>query len=167
MRSRRLTAFWMGFVLAAAGCTAWPGSDVGAPTAPPASSDQGRPIDTSLESPRLSALPDEARQALLACEVDSGIVGGMALIPSAREIPKYARFYGVEPELQTDQPAWVIQINGDLPSRTGSLLHDPTCVVIGGIATMFVSNGETIGGVTITPAPQAKAPVLELPPLEP
>src|SRR6267142_1668604 len=94
----------------------------------------GLPVDTTLEAVSASAPSAEAKAALDLCGVDAarGQVAGMALVPSSKEVGKYAPMYGTEPELKTDRPAWVIQLKGEIQGRVGVLV-DPTCVVIDGV----------------------------------
>lgn len=126
------------------------------------------PVDQTLTALSLSNLPKEAAEVLELCVGDSpDLVGGMAQVDPARDVPKYAWFWGEPPELATDDSAWVIQIAGDLTGRNGTY-HDPTCVVINGERFIFVTGGmTTIDGQEEPRSPDARPPVLTLPPLRP
>jgi len=139
---------------------AQPAPDAGAAGAPP--------VDQTLTALSLSNLPKEAAEVLELCLGDRpDRVGGMAQVDAARDVPKYAWFWGEPPELATDDPAWVVQIAGDLTGRNGTY-HDPTCVVINGERFIFVTGGmKTIDGHEEPRSLDARPPVLALPPLRP
>lgn len=142
--------------------TAAPKEVVAAPAADP-------PIDTSLRAISLSSMADDAKEAFAQCvgDGDEKLVAGMALLPSAREVPRYGWWFGKPPELQTDSQAWVIQFGGDVSTRFG-IYHDPTCVVIDGVGTFYNTNGATRpDGKKTERSELAKPPELRLPPLEP
>jgi hypothetical protein len=140
----------------------------GAQLAPTASAAGAPPVDQTLTALSLGNIPKEAAEVLELCVGDRpDLVGGMAQVDHARDVPKYAWFWGEPPELATDDPAWVVQIAGDLPGRNGTY-HDPTCVVINGERFVFVTGGmTTIDGHDEPRSPDARPPVLALPPLSP
>jgi hypothetical protein len=127
------------------------------------------PVDARLEPISLTHLSVEAKEALRLCvrEGEIPLVSGMAELASARDVPRYGWFFGKPPELQTDAPAWVVQFDGDVAARTATL-HDPTCVVIDGVRTLFGTGGVTsLDGRTERRSELAVAPELSLPPLMP
>ena len=63
-------------------------------------------------------------------------VAGMGLVPHARDVPEYAYLWGMEPEIQTDRPAWVIQLAGRVNFGAG-WADDPVCIVVDGKPTIF------------------------------
>lgn len=125
----------------------------------------GLPIDTSLTPISKSSPTKEARDALDQCwGFDDDHIAAAALISSATDAYKYAPFMGVEPELQTKDPVWVVQYRGEWDFR-GRVAPDPTCVVVDGIGTVFLTHGQ-VGQeepVLTPPIP----PSLALPPLGP
>ena len=74
--------------------------------------------------------------------------------------------FGTEPELKTDKPVWVIQLKGEVQGRAGVLV-DPTCVVVDGMPTTYLTHGAIDKGERWTPPPVKDPPVLSLPPLAP
>ena len=135
----------------------------------PATTVNEPPVDSTLMPVSLSKASEEASTALHLCvtEGQEKLVGGMAQVPSAQDVPRYGWFYGSPPELETDAPAWVVQYQGDMASRLGTL-HDPTCVVIDGRRTIFATGGYTNPqGVLRERSKLAIPPQLALPPLEP
>lgn len=167
-------------VLALLGCISIGCTTAGTPIAAPESSEgsvtaaepaapgAARPVDTSLAAVSRSAPSDDARDALSLCGVDpaSGQIAGMALVPSGAEVGKYAPMFGTEPELKTDRPVWVIQLKGEVFDRTGMLV-DPTCVVVDGVPTTYITHGAIDNGKRWTPPPVENPPTLALPPLAP
>ena len=148
-------------------------------TRPPTSSASGAP-DTSSPMPTgvvgvsASHPSADAAAAMEACQVGQLIpltqVVGMARLASARDVPRYVPLTGREPEIQTDAPAWVIQVSGDVSAvRNGEVWKDPTCVVIddqsGFYATGRVTN--VASGKVSAPGPPAIPPDSKLPPLLP
>lgn len=116
----------------------------------------------------------EAADAMARCQVGESIpltmVAAMGRVPSARDVPRYVPLTGKEPEIQTDAPAWVIQLSGDIPMpQSGEVWRDPVCVVVAGgsgyYATGPVTNTAT--GEVMTPTGPAVPPDLKLPPLAP
>jgi hypothetical protein len=113
------------------------------------------------------ATGDDAKAVAL-CDytTDTSEVVGMAKLPSARNVGKYAPVTGREPELQGDDPVWVAVIRGRVTLRDGSVAVDPTCVFDGVQRQLFITGDRIVGGVAITPMP-ATTPTLALPPLLP
>jgi hypothetical protein len=126
-------------------------------------------VDDSLAPVSLSHPSDDAKEALRLCVGDKEkLVAGMALLKSAREVPRYGWWFGNPPELDTDAPAWVVQFAGDLPRRNGGTLHDPTCVVIDGVNWMFATGGSSAADGKVEPRSDlAKPPEALLPPVQP
>jgi len=177
MRPTRILLGSVGVVtLAACSVASSGGPSAGAGTEPPSQAVAGTPVatgdapvDARLESISLTHLSAEAKEALTLCvrAGETDLVSGMAQLASAREVPRYAWFFGKPPELETDAPAWVVQFDGDVGTRSGTL-HDPTCVVIDGVRTLFGTGGATRLDGRIEPRSElAKAPELALPPLMP
>jgi hypothetical protein len=102
------------------------------------------------------------------CGVDpsNGQIAGMALVPSGPEVALYVPLFGTEPELETDQPVWVIQLQGKIRYRSGTFI-DPTCVVSGGIPYTLITHGFMSNGVVVTPEPVPQPPTRALPSLAP
>jgi len=98
---------------------------------------------------------------------------GMALVPYARDVAKYARLTGGEIELQSDHPAWVVAFRGPIAYTTLSFsagavtAYDPVCVVVDGVRTVFVTSGTQFQDGTFVTAPPAPTPELALPTLAP
>jgi hypothetical protein len=128
---------------------------------------------TSIEPVSLSNPSPEAAAALRICQVDTigpDMVSGMGRIPEARDAVRYVPLTGLEPEIQTDAPAWIVTFNGEVPMpKSGEIWIDPTCIVVGGggglYATGPVENSSS--HVTVTPMPVKQQPDLALPPLQP
>ena len=152
----------------------------GGPTPTPSRS--SAPVGPSIEPVSASHPTPEAEIALEACGArDFGLdkVAGMGLVPRARDVPKYTTLVGVEPEIQTDRPAWVITFRGVLelgPTRSGLrcgirgpvYVEDPTCVVIDGVPNFYVTgrSGKSPDAL-VEPPITLGTPVLSLPPLAP
>ncbi|MBA3779535.1 MAG: hypothetical protein H0X16_09615, partial [Chloroflexi bacterium] len=131
----------------------------GVPTKPP--------VDGSLEPISLRNPSAEVADVLRMCwagdPATQAKIVGMALIPSAREAPDYVSLTGMEPEIQTDSPAWVIDFRGDVGTRVGSLIN-PICVVVDGETSLFGTGGRKVEGkVVSTPRPDPDPPTRALP----
>lgn len=97
-------------------------------------------------------------------------IAGMGRIGSATLTHDYATLTGLEPELQVDGPAWVIQFRGDVMQLrpVGEVWVDPICVVIDGSGGFYATGGyRTADGALRTPAPVDVPPRYSLPPLDP
>jgi hypothetical protein len=150
--------------------------------APVRALDSGLPLDPSIEPVSLSALDPGASSALDACSITdttgqfgsngplgTKIVSGMGLIPSATDVGKYVPMTGLEPELKSPSPAWVIAVGGRLwlPFWPHDL-NDPTCVVIGGGVFWWDTGGHFEGDTVVaSPAGVDGRHVFRVPPLEP
>lgn len=129
--------------------------------------DMGRAVSASKPSAG-------AADALAKCQVGSTIsldrVQGMELISPAREAPRYVALTGREPEIQSDEPAWVIQFRGEIPMpANGEIWTDPVCVVTGDVFGYYATGPVKIlpSGVVVTPGPLASPPDRVLPSLAP
>lgn len=132
------------------------------------------PIDPSVEPVALSALSPEAASVLQICQVLDNIgtdrVAGMGKIDHARDAVHYAWLTGLEPEIQTDAPAWVVAFKGEVPMpMSGEVWVDPTCIVVDGDGGFYATGPVRIlaSGVTVTPPPARVKPDRALPPLLP
>ncbi len=98
-----------------------------------------------------------------------GAVAGMGLIPSAADLPRYAPFSGMEPQLQLPGPVWLVQFKGDIPMpKTGEIWVDPVCIRAVGDQGYFAVNGvKDANGKFVAPLPTGTATTLSLPPLQP
>ena len=116
-------------------------------TPPPVRPLPSVPIDGTIEPVSRSRPGAAAAAALAACGVDRpprlDTVAAMGLVSHAHDVPRYARMFGTEPELQTDAPAWVIQLAGRI-DYAGHWADNPVCVVIGGQHWTFAP--EVYGG---------------------
>ena len=133
------------------------------------------PVDPSIEPVSRSNPTAAAEAALIACGANrpKGIgvttdfaIASMGLIPHARDVPEYANLWGMEPEIQTDKPAWVIQMAG----RVGShefWADDPVCVVVDGVGTTYSPTSYGRGTKTVAAPTPPRSPTRALPPLAP
>jgi hypothetical protein len=128
------------------------------------------PVDASLVPVSRSDPGPEAAAVLALCEAagfDPSGIGGMAMLPSARDLPTYVRLTGQEPEIHLDRPAWVAAYSGRMTLPRGlGWADDPTCVVIDGGRFVFLTGDHGRGDVTIA-ALDVPRPELALPPLAP
>ncbi|HWP62151.1 MAG TPA: hypothetical protein VNO86_01625 [Candidatus Binatia bacterium] len=126
-----------------------------------------RPVDSSLTPVSRSNPSPEAQAAIELCGLDPTFVSGMAKVPKARDLPKYVRLTGKEPEIQVDEPAWVITYSGRviLPRALG-WADDPICVVVDGVRTVFLSGRHGRGDLESAPLPIPDPP-FALPTLAP
>lgn len=92
----------------------------------------------------------------------------MAKLASARDIPLYTRVTSKDPETQVDAPAWVVTYAGvvTLPRGFG-WAENPTCVVIDGEPTLFMTGDFGRGDVVVPETRTIPDPPYALPPLEP
>ena len=93
-------------------------------------------------------------------------IAAMGLVAHARDVPEYVNLWGMEPEIQTDKPAWVIQMAGRVELGSG-WADDPVCVVVDGSATVFAPTTNGTATETIVPPTPPRSPTLALPPLAP
>lgn len=142
---------------------------------PPGAIDPGGLAAVSRSKPDVAAL-----SALDACSITDSqgrfgangplgldVVIGMAQIPHARDTAKYVRLVGVEPEIQSDEPAWVIATTGPIQIPPGPKMWDATCVVVDGVPTWFITGDSEVDGAIVTPLPIAQTVTLDLPALAP
>jgi hypothetical protein len=150
-----------------AGCTPSGGASV--PTFH-ASASAGLPVDASIAAVSVSHPTPLASAAMQACGVHDaslgvGRVAAMGLVPHARDVVRYVPFVGVEPVIQSDAPAFVIEFRGPvgIPLAHETAL-DPVCLYIGGGAGLYLTGGYTPdGGAPVTPLPDRSRPVMALP----
>jgi hypothetical protein len=122
----------------------------------------------------LSNLSADAQVALERCLVDpssaSKSVDSMGLVGQARDVPRYVPLTGLEPEIQTTAPAWVVQLKGEFPQlRGGEIWTDPVCVVIGETFGLYATGPVTdmATGKSVAPMAPESPPDLVLPKLQP
>lgn len=97
----------------------------------------------------------------------SSMVSGVGLVPHARDVPRHIRSYGVEPELQSDEPTWVVQFSGRLQVGNGDWADNLVCVVVGANPPVFYApDAHTESGNLVQPT-GAKDPALLLPSMAP
>jgi hypothetical protein len=96
-------------------------------------------------------------------------VAGMGQIPAASRARDYAPLTGLEPELQVDQPAWMVQFAGEVPQAfSGETWIDPICVEVDGKAGFYATGPvRTAAGALHTPRPVPIQPKYSLPSLMP
>ena len=112
----------------------------------------------------------EAAAALKLCGVSRiGIdrVAQMGEIPSARDAAQYVRLRGIEPELQTSGPAWLIVFSGKINLGHAYWSQDPICAVIDGAPTFFEPGPYGRGDTTEVPPTPPTEPTRPLPALAP
>lgn len=132
------------------------------------------PADPDVVPVSLSNLTDEAARVLELCRVDqqaTSRVAGIGQIARARDSWHYVRL-GSAPELQSDLPAWIVQIRGEVGVHPTMVMVDPTCVVVGSEALFFGTGPVRVSQrdgstVTVTPMPVAQEPDRALPALAP
>jgi len=126
----------------------------------------------------LSNPPADAGRAFELCLVRGwverngiDVIAGLGRIDHANEAAHYVRLTGHEPELQSDQPAWIVQFRGDIRMPMSNTVYvDPACIVVRGGDGGFFGTGpvKDIGsGVTRTPQPVVAEPDRLLPPPQP
>jgi hypothetical protein len=147
-------------------------SESAPPSFPPASPSHSLPVDTSIEAVSASRPSSAAAEAMKVCDVDAlGIdaIAGMGLIDSATRAISYAPLTGLEPELATSKPAWMIQWKGNIPQlRSNETWVDPVCIVIDGYGGFYATGPVVLpDGSLYTPAPVTRPPEYSLPSLAP
>ena len=144
-------------------------SPVAGPSSPPPAAAvpaSAPPAAKAIDAVSLSAPSPDAAAALKACGTDRvGIdrVAQIGEIPSARLAPDYVELWGVEPEIQTDAPAWIIVYSGRISLGRGIWAEDPFCLVINGRATFFAPHEQGRGDRSLTPPTLPTKPTLVLP----
>jgi hypothetical protein len=155
----------------AAAIASWPVQHVSSssPSAiRPSPDSSARPVDPTITPVSRASPSPEAEAAIEACGADrAGLdhVVGMGRIPSARDTAVYADLVGVEPEIQSDRPAWMIQFAGRIDLGRGYWADDPVCVVIDGLPKMFAPHAAGRGDVTSVTVELPTHATLALPPL--
>lgn len=131
-------------------------------------------MDASIAPVSVSDPSAEAAEALRLCQVldnyGSAKISGMGKIAHARDAVRYAAFTGLEPEIKTDAPAWLVTFKGELAMpMSREIWIDPTCIVVGG-SPMFYATGpvrSTETGAVLSPLPAKQKAEFALPPLSP
>lgn len=158
-----------------AGEPATPSADVTPAPAPTArvGTYNGLPVDPSLTPVSRSSPAPEAARALEACVPEERTpvpsVAGMARVP-ARDVPRYVAIGVVPPDLDRDDPVWVLQLRGEVTDpRAQLVLVDPACVYVDGGGGMYAVGGTrpTAGGALETFGLGSLKPEAALPSLAP
>lgn len=168
-----------------AGCVSYAAAPGGSPEATPsilasvpaapAASDTGRPsakvaerpVDATIAAVSLTTPSPDAASVLLACGATNAkpqllaAIGTMGQVPHAKDVPKYTFLWGQEPELATDEPAWVIQFVGKVDLEEYWAVN-PVCVSVGGKARIFAPEQYGVGDKVENP-PMPNTPILSLP----
>ncbi len=143
------------------------------PSAPSTTFPPVVPVDPSIDPVSLSKPSADAAEALRICQVVDvhGVekVTGMGRIDHARDAIRYAPLTGREPELATDEPAWMITFGGELPMpKINQVWIDPTCIVVNDDGGIFATGPRiSATGMAIERPADASRPTLALPPLLP
>jgi hypothetical protein len=135
-------------------------------------------VDTSVVPVSLSRPPADAARAFDLCLIDewvgrngAQVIAGLGKIDHATGAYHYAPLTGLEPELKSDDPAWMVQFRGDIRMPMSNTIYvDPTCVVVdGGDGGFFATGGVRQVGSDVVKAPAAVAfaPDRALPPPKP
>lgn len=130
----------------------------------------GRPIDPAITPVSVSDPFSAAGRALRDCLADQYLgpiaITGIGRIPHARDAVRYVPLTGLEPEIQTDDPAWIITYSGEVPMlKGGEDWIDPTCIVVAGHGGFYATGPvRNLGsGVVTAPVPPLVEPDLVLP----
>lgn len=126
----------------------------------------------------LSQPPADAARAFEICAIRGwvdrdgiDVIAGIGRIDHAYDAARYVRLTGREPELQSDQPAWIVQFRGQIRMAWSNTVYvDPACIVVDGGDGGFFGTGATreVGSnVTTTPRPVPTEPDRLLPPPRP
>lgn len=131
-----------------------------------------RPVDPSVRPVSRSHPGGGAEMAMSVCNVATlGVdaIAGMGLIERAADARDYAPLTGREPELESMEPAWMIQFRGEIPQfRAGEIWIDPVCIVIGDRGGFYATGPvRQRDGSISTPLPAPIPPSYALPPLAP
>jgi hypothetical protein len=120
------------------------------------------PVDPSIEPISLSHPSSDAAAALDRClggRRDVEVVSA-GRIAHARDAWEYAPLPNYTVEIQSDEPAWLLQLGGDflLPSPSGApdanVFHDPLCIVRAGADGYFdVSHADPSAMTKSLPSP--------------
>jgi hypothetical protein len=126
-------------------------------------------VDPSVAQVSLSNPSPDAQQALDLCNAKQyGLdkVARIGLIARAHDAIHYVPLQGIEPEIQTDSPAFIIQFQGEIPQPmyNGETWIDPICVVIDGESGFYATGPRLLAdGRTIAPDPVPLRPDRLLP----
>jgi hypothetical protein len=132
-----------------------------------------RVVDNNIEPVVLTNPSADAAIAIRLCGVEDRAdqVVGMGRVTPGRSAPNYVPLTGREPEIDTDEPAWVVEFAGELRFFTRSnagvvTATDPVCVVVAGEPYWFLTGPfRTAQGDMTIPAGPETTPSLALPPL--
>lgn len=134
------------------------------------------PVDADIAPISLANPPADAARAFELCRIHDWVdrkgpevIAGIGRIDRAREAVHYARLTGLEPEIQSESPAWMAQFRGEIRVDWELAFIDPTCIVVGGDGGFFGTGPvKQVGSdVTITPQPVKQEPDRALPPPQP
>jgi hypothetical protein len=161
------------FLIWAAGCA-------GPVPSPSATSEREglRPIAPDIVPVSKSHPSVEAQEALDECYITDfkhtgfrtlGLdsVAGMGEVVPARDAPLYVPLVGIEPEIQTDGPAWLIETKGVVTLALAPTMRNPTCVVVRGVSSWYATDAYSEGNGWVTARPVPLPPSFRLPPLAP
>ena len=130
------------------------------------------PVDMAIQPVSISSPTADAASVLKSCGLTTtdrqALVAGMGLVPHAKDVPKYIRAFGTEPELQSDKPVWVVQFKGRIDMGPGDWADNPVCVVVTGQPPVWYEP-EAYGSAmaSIVPDRTGAPPVAALPSLAP
>ncbi len=134
----------------------------------PAAPAAAPPVDLTIEAVSLSAPSRDAAEVMAACGVTTAYpkrlaaVSGMGKITHAKDATKYTYLSRSEPEIATDEPAWVIQLAGKIDFGEYWALN-PVCVFVNGQARFFAPDQHGTGDEVENPE-MPNRPSLSLPP---
>jgi hypothetical protein len=80
-------------------------------------------------------------------------IKGAAKITPARDLPTYVPLWGTEPEIQTDDPAWVFWFEGVVTIPIDITERDPVCVVVHGEPSWFSVGASYLDGEWVAAKP--------------
>lgn len=168
--SRMLVSGLAAIVVLAAACSR---AGQGSPSVDASAADALATSDPGLRAVSLSESYGDSADAMALCGVGEhrDLVSGAAHVMHAKDLPKYVRLSGNEPEIQTDAPAWVVAYQGvvRLPVRGLRYAYvdqiDPTCVVIDGESSWFTTGEIRNPDGTVIEPSLLPAPAGTLPPL--
>lgn len=92
---------------------------------------------------------------------------GAAKVTPARAVPEFVPLFGTEPEIQTDEPAWVFAFEGQMVLPPNIVERDPTCVVVNGDATWYSTGASYIDGQWVEASAPPTLPSRQLPTIQP
>jgi hypothetical protein len=94
-------------------------------------------------------------------------ISGAGRVTPARDLPEFVPLVGTEPEIQTDDPAWVFSFVGVVTIPIDIVERDPICVVINGHPIWFSVGASYIDGEWVEAKPPLVRPTKALPALQP